>query len=119
MSVAWDELIDDEVSAAETLGFTAASWNALLPAAPAAFEVSDAARHFAEQHVARAEAMEQKVREVRAHPLPNREEEPNNKSQDRDLRKLAEWIPPQLSEGTPWRECVRSRAWLWYSLEDA
>ena len=51
--------------------------------------------------------------------LPNREEEPNNKSQDRDLRKLAEWIPPQLSEGTPWRECVRSRAWLWYSLEDA
>ena len=119
VSVAWDELIDDEVSAAETLGFTAASWNALLPAAPAAFEVSDAARHFAEQHVARAEAMEQKVREVRAHPLPNREEEPNNKSQDRDLRKLAEWIPPQQSEGTPWRECVRSRAWLWYSLEDA
>ena len=62
VSVAWDELIDDEVSAAETLGFTAASWNALLPAAPAAFEVSDAARHFAEQHVARAEAMEQKRR---------------------------------------------------------
>ena len=28
-------------------------------------------------------------------------------------------IPPQQSEGTPWRECVRSRAWLWYSLEDA
>ena len=57
VSVAWDELIDDEVSAAETLGFTAASWNPLLPAAPAAFEVSDTARNFAEQHVARAEAM--------------------------------------------------------------
>merc|ERR1712224_594861 len=119
VSVAWDELISDEVSAAETLGFTPVTWDAQLPAAPAAFEVSGAARQFAEQHVARAEVMEQKVRDVRAHPLPNREKEPNNKSQDRDLRRLVEWIPPQQSEGAPWRECVRSKAWLWYSLEDA
>lgn len=116
----WNALSEEECAAALTLGYSPASWDAALapaPPQPPPLDVSAAAKRCADAYVRHAEACEQKVRDVRGHPIPNREEEPNNASQDRELRELTDVVATRDAE-VPWKEIPRERAWTWYAIAD-
>ena len=69
---------------------------------------------FVEQLLVRAELHERRVQEVRQHPVPNRAEEPNNRSNDREMRA---WKEVRSVNGAL-QMLRRERAWSWYEVQD-
>ena len=114
--VPWDLFVEEEATAAATLGFTQEAWDAqLLPAAEPVI-ISAEGQAFTEQLLARAELFERRVRQVRpARPVPNREEEPNNRSNDRQMR---EWKEVRADSHGVLQMLPRERAWSWYHVQE-
>ena len=113
--VPWDLLIEEEATAAVALGFTQQAWDAQLLSASEPVAVSAAGRTFVEQLLARAEVQEKRVQEVRAHPVPNREEEPNNRSND---RQMCAWSEVRADSDGKLKWLPRERAWSWYHVQE-
>jgi hypothetical protein len=111
--VPWSELIADELSAAQSLEFSPATWDAQLQVtADAEVSICDDGCAFFGELLGRANAMEATLQEVRAHPKPSGEAEPNNASQDRGM---CAWQEVEDS-GDKLAYRRRSRAWLWYQV---
>ena len=77
--------------------------------------ISAEGQAFTEQLLARAELFERRVRQVRQHPVPNREEEPNNRSNDRQMR---EWKEVRADSHGVLQMLPRERAWSWYHVQE-
>ena len=93
------------------LGLTQETWDAQLLPANEPVAVSAEGRAFVEQLLARAEGQENRVQD----PVPNREEEPNNRNNDWQMRA---WSEVRTSSDGELKWLSRERAWSWYHVQE-
>ena len=121
----WEELSADEHTAAVRLGVAPAEWDALLAPLPTRTVplISGTTQGWVDGYIVEAEHLEQRARDVRAHPFPNRVREPNVRTDDAMLRRHREVRVAEAgsSDASPGLRLFprRVRAWAYYELAEA